>query len=282
MPGFSTTDAIVNAFSVNLLAQRLQFDKLMASVSVANTPHTMWKATGIPVAGADPTLGAANGRTPTSATAGAYTYTNATGPATMHEVTLGAASKVASTTGSLLMCDRLSDIQLTHVQATTALTGLDGTSRLGATTAPGDGGQLWTEVTSGFSAAANVKTFTYTNMVGTGSQVTPSFTTIASAVVGRSANANLWQSLATGDTGIRSIQTQTHSSGTATGQLNYVLVRPLGYIPLTAVATWVERDFVVEIPNLPKLFDSSCIFFIYVPTAAVTGSIFGEFRMCQN
>lgn len=282
MPGFSTNDAIVNAISVNQLMQRMDFDKTLPSTTVASVPHTFWKATGNPVAGADPTVGAANGRAPSQSTAGAMPYGNATSPATMHVITEGLASKISTLLGSIIICDRLSDIQLTHVQATTALTAFDGTARLASTTAPGDGGQLWTEVTSALSAAANVKTFTYTNMLGTGSQVSQNFTTVASAVVGRSANALLWQGMASGDTGIRSVQTQTHSSGAGTGQLNYVLVRPLGYIPMTAGSTWVERDLVVEMPNLPKLFDSSCLFAICVPTAAVIGTIFGELRVCQN
>jgi len=280
--GFASVDALINAISVNGKMQRLLFDKTLPSTTVANIPHTFWKATGQPAAGADPTVGAANGRVPTSTTTGALTYTNATGPSTMAMITLGMTSKLASGNGTFILCDRLSDIQLTHVQATTALTGVTGTSRLGATTAPGDGGQIWTEVTSALSAASNTKTLTYTNQLGTTGRVTQSIITVASAVVGRSCNAKLWQSLASGDTGVRAVSDQTHSAGSATGQLNYVLVRPLATIPVPVVGLYVERDFVVEMPNIPLIYDSSCLFLICVPAGAVVNTIFGELRICEN
>jgi len=280
---FSTVDSLVNALNANGKGQFLRFHKTMAQASVANIPTTLWKATGIPAAGTSTTNGPANGRTPTSSTTGAFTYTNATGPATMALVRLGWTSMIASTTGSLILVDRMADCNLNNAQATSAITGLDGSSRCAATTAPGDGGQIWTEVTSALSAASNTITYSsYTNQLGTAGQSSQGVVTTASAVVGRSLNANLWQGLATGDTGVRSIQNLTLTAGTATGAYDLCIVRPLGYIPCQQVATWVDRDFVVEVPNLQKLFDSTCFMFIYVPTAAVTGTIFGEFAICQN
>ncbi len=279
--GFSTVDALTNAISVNGKMQRLVFEKLLPSVTVANIPHTCWTAAGNPTAGAYPTVGAANGRVTDSTTVGAMPYGNATGPATMHLTSVGLATKVASSTGTFILCDRLTDVRTTLLQAATSFTGVDGTARLGATTAPGDGGQLWMEVVTALGTATT-KTLTYTNQLGTASQTTPNIVSTASAIVGRSPNSKLWQSLASGDTGFRSLDTIASNSGSGTGDVAYSIVRPLATIPCTAASVWVERDFVVELPNIPLLYDNSCLFLIYVPTAAVTASLFGELRICEN
>jgi hypothetical protein len=279
--GFSTVDAIVNAITVNGKMQRICFDKLLPSVTVANTPHSFWEAAGNPATGTFGAAGLANGRVTTSSTTGAMPYGNATGAATMHLITSGLTSKVASSTGTFILCDRITDCQTTLLQAAGSFTGVDATSRLAATTAPGDGGQLWVEVATAVGTATT-KTLTYTDQLGNTAHTTPNIVSIASAIRGRSINAKLWQSLATGDTGVRSLDTIASNTGTGTGNVCYCIVRPLATIPVPVVSVYSERDFVVEMPNIPKLYDSSCLFFIYIPTAAVTASIFGELRICEN
>jgi hypothetical protein len=287
MAGFPTVDSVVNAWSVNRKGQKLFFNKVMPSVSVANTPHTLWTATGLPGAGAYGSVGKANGRVCYGAqsgsfTAGAFRYQNATSPATQHLISLGGTSITSSGTGTLILVDRVSDCLLAHAETTGSITGVTATSRLESITTPGDGCQIWCEVQTGFSAASNTITFTYTNQLGTGSRTTQNMVTVASAIAGRSVNANLWQGLQAGDTGVRSIESLTLVSGTATGQYAVCLVRPLASIPMPAVAQYVERDFVVELPNLEKIFDDSCLQLIYVPTAAVTATLFGEIRIASN
>lgn len=280
--GFSTVDSVINAASVNGKMQRLCFNKVMPSVSVANVPHTLWKATGLWPAGTDGTLGKANGRVLTDASTGGVVYSNAVNPATMHLISLGAAPITASATGTLILCDRIADCQLAHAETTGSITGMTATSRLAATTAPGDGGQLWCEVTSAFSAASNTITFQATDQLGNTAVSLAGMVTTASAIVGRSPNAKLWQDLVANVTGIRALTNVTLTSGTATGQYNACIVKPLATIPLPAVSTYVERDLVVEIPNIPLLYDDTCFQLIFVPTAAVTATIFGELRICSN
>lgn len=279
--GFSTVDAITNAISVNGKMQRLYFDKTLAQATIANIPATCWTATGNPTAGTYAAAGLANGRVCTSATTGAMPYGNATSPATMHLITAGITTKVASSTGTFILCDRIADCQTTLLQASGSFTGVTATSRLGATTAPGDGGQLWIETVTA-TGTATTKTVTYTNQLGTAAQTSPSIISTATGTVGRSVNGKLWQSLATSDTGIRTLESIASNSGSGTGNIAYCIVRPLATIPCPAVSVWVERDFVVELPNLPLIYDSSCLFWIYVPAAAVTASLFGELRICEN
>lgn len=287
--GFSTVDAIVNAITVNSKMQRITFEKLATAPTVANIPHSLWTATGNPTLGAFPAVGIANGRVtvggPTTATAtpGALHYTNAVGPATMHLISAGLTTKVASSTGTFILCDKITDIRISSVQAGgSTLTGVTATSRLAATTAPGDGGQLWIEVVSALTGTAITKTFTYTDQLGNTAHTTGSMVGTATAVVNRSVNSKLWQTLAAGDTGLRSLDTVASTSGGTAGDIGCCIVRPIATIPVPTVSLYSERDFVVEMPNIPLLYDSSCLFLIYIPTAAVTPSVFGELRICEN
>lgn len=277
MPGFSTVDAVVNAWSVNGTGQKLMFSKVMPSVSVANIPHTLWKATGLPAAGSDTSAGGGNARVLTDATTGAMIYNNATSPATQHLMSFGATPVTASATGTLVLVDRIADCNIGMTSGTTTFSpNIDATSRL----ASGEGAMLWLEVTTAFQASTNTLTFTYTNQAGTGSRTT-AISTTASVIVGRTVNNNLWQPLAAGDNGVRSIQSVAVTSS-ITGALNVCLVKPLAMIPMPTVGVYVERDFVVEIPNLVKLYDDSCLALIYIPTAAVTATMFGEVRVASN
>jgi len=284
--GFSTLDTVISSAVAGKM-QRLGFSKLAATAGVALTPRTTWKDTGTPAAGADPTLGVGNGASPTNRTGGGWPYNGSATGTQNALIGIGAASGTASSTGTLILCDRQAHIQLSVAQATSALTGMDGTGRMAATTAPGDGGMLWAECTAAMSAAQNTFTFTYTNMLGTGSEVTPNVLNGSSTAVGNMAFQTtgvvtyLWTILATGDTGVRSVQTVTLvTNNSATGQYDLCIVRPLAYLPIAAVSQYLERDLVIEIPGTQKLYDSSCLFMIYLPAAANTPTIYGEARVC--
>jgi hypothetical protein len=282
MAGFSTVDAVVNALTVNLKGQRLYFHKVAQSATVANIPHSLWDANGIPIAGTYGSTGKAYGRTLTDASVGGVAFTNATAPATMHLLQGEFATMTTNATGTLILVDRIADCALAHGEATGSITGLSATTRLPSAGATAEACQIWCEVTSGFSAGSNTITYTYTNQNGTGSKTTPSIVTTASAVARRSINGNLWQPLASGDTGVRSNESVTLSSGSATGTYCLCLVRPLGQIPINATSVASARDFIVEIPSLPRIYDDSCLSLIYVPTAAVTPTVFGTMTIAEN
>jgi hypothetical protein len=278
MAGFASHNAIINAWSVDLRGQKLHFHKVMAQSSTSNIPASLWNATGNPSAGSYGSVGKANGRTCTSATTGAMPFTNASGGRTMHLIAGEVTTMTSSATGALVLVDRISDCLLAHAEASGSITGLSATSRL----ASGQGAQIFCEVQSAFSAASNTITFTYTNQAGTGSRTTGSIVTSASAAVGRSVNANLWQPLQSGDTGVRSIESVTLSSGTATGQYAVCLVRPLGSIPIGVNCITASRDFVLEMPNLERIYDDSCLQLIYIPSGGVTATMFGTVHICEN
>lgn len=279
MAGFTGLDQIINAVTNNPWNQQLEFTKRLPSTTVASVPHTAWLATGNPVAGTTPTVGLGGAVVTTSATDGAMPYTNPGGARTMHLVSGHAMSMNAI--GSLLLVDRIAHANITNNQGTGNFTpNLDATSRLGAT----EGALIFMEVTTALSAAANTRTFTYTNQAGTAGRVTQNVVTVASAVAGRVPYANyVWVQLQAGDTGVRSIQSTTLVSGTATGNYNVVLVRPLGY-PFECIATSLgsDHDFVLDLPSLDRIYPDSCLMWIWLPVAAAIANFAGMIRVVEN
>jgi hypothetical protein len=142
---------------------------------------------------------------------------------------------------------------------------------------------LWTEVTTTFVTNTNTYVYEITDNLGNANQATPSIAVTAAAVAGSSYNSKLWQSLPIGGsppaTGARALTKVTLTGVAATGAYNIGIVRPLATIPLVAAAQWVERDFMCEIPGMPKIWDSACLFLIYIPVGTPTATIFGELRV---
>jgi hypothetical protein len=62
------------------------------------------------------------------------------------------------------------------------------------------------------------------------------------------------------------------------------LVRPIAQIPIPTASVLVERDFVVEIPCLPKIWDDSCFDLILLPTgaAAANTNMIGSIRLLDG
>ena len=282
MPGFNTQDEIVNCIG-NDLRQGLIFQKQGPASVSTGVPHSLWASSGIPVAGTNTTSGKANGRVCTSATTGAMPYGNPTAPATMHLLDWWVWTWTSSFgAGHLILVDRIADCQIAHNEASGNFTGLDATSRLNAATAPGSGAMIWLEVTSGLSAGSNTLNFTYTNQLGTGSRVTPNFSTVASTAAQKNpCGSVLWLPLQSGDTGVRSIESVTLVGGTATGNINVCLVRPLATLPV-GDSQLVAEDFSRRLPNLERLFDSSCLSFIWVPGTTAQGPLTGIIGIGEN
>jgi hypothetical protein len=148
-----------------------------------------------------------------------------------------------------------------HAQATGSFSPvIDATSRLGT----GDGAMIMVEVGTGLSAGSNVFTLTYTNQAGTGSRTTPQVSTVASAIADRVpyANGTWFVPFQDGDFGARSIEGWTLVSGTATGTLCISLIRPMAMMGVVSRALNYERDFMVQLPWLPELYDDACLAFV--------------------
>lgn len=265
----STVDGWAAAVANN--GQDVQHTKNIPTVGVANIPHSLWAGSGTPSAGTYGTTGKANGRVLTDASTGGRAYVNAPS-GTMYLTRAGAIAQASTCQGTILLVDRISDCAVAHAEATGSITGLDATSRLPAAATGAAGAQIFIYVSGALSAASNTFTLTYTNEAGTGSQVTPNIVTVASAVANRSINTGLFVPLATGDTGVRSIESITAVSGAGTGTIVICLVRVLARIPIPVASVLVERDLISELPGPRALYDDTCFDWILIPTGAAAAN----------
>jgi hypothetical protein len=71
--------------------------------------------------------------------------------------------------------------------------------------------------------------------------------------------------LATGDNGIRSVQSITLSaaSGTALTFYDLILCKVIAQIPITTAGVAGERDLVNQLPSMPQIQDGACLGWLY-------------------
>jgi hypothetical protein len=140
-------------------------------------------------------------------------------------------------------------------------------------------------VTSSGATAHNIA-MSYTNTAGTAGRTLPvTVSCTASAITphithsGTAANNyGPFLPLASGDLGIQSVQTVTISAASGAGTAALALYKPLMTIPLTTAGVASERDFLNQIPSLPRIIDGACLTWLYFAgnaTAAAT-NFFGS------
>ena len=84
--------------------------------------------------------------------------------------------------------------------------------------------------------------------------------------------------LAGGDQGVRSA-TNIQLSSTTTGTTCLILCRPLATIPLITSAAGnvaaTARDYIFNMPSLPRIYDGACLAFLYYAGVAATPVLYG-------
>lgn len=135
-------------------------------------------------------------------------------------------------------------------------------------------------VTTASGATAHNLSMSYTNQAGTSGRtlpVTVSCTTsaIVSHITHSGTAANNYGPflpLASGDTGIQSVQSVQLSASSGAGAAALVLFKPLLTIPLVAASIATERDFLNQIPSLPQIKDGACLTWLYFAGAATAAT----------
>ena len=134
----------------------------------------------------------------------------------------------------------------------------------------GEGVRAYMVQTATGGAGAQNFNMSYTNQADTAGRTMPATVACtASSVVSRinhsgaaANNYGPFLPLASGDTGIRSIQTVTLSAAT-TGTFAMVLARPLASITLSVAGLMTEKDLLNQIPSLPVIKDGACLVWIW-------------------
>lgn len=144
----------------------------------------------------------------------------------------------------------------------------------------GVGVRAYLVVTATTGATAHNVAMSYTDQSGnTGNTLPVTVSCTASAITphithsGTGANNyGPFLPLAGGDFGIRSVQSVTISAASGAGTAALVLARPIFTIPLTTATVASERDFLNQLPSLPRIMDGACLTWLYFAGAATAAN----------
>jgi len=248
-----------------------QFGKAVTPTLVAGKPQSLWGLAGNPGAGTwDTTLA---GVALSSTSAQVNGQINFADPPSGNTY-LARFQGQATIAGTLILADRLWHNGGFTITANTSQTVNSATfaARDNTGTTDGAGVLLGLEISSAAGAAAPTITVGYTNSGNTsGRTATNYFPTANSPTAGSFFPIGLQA----GDIGVRSVQTLQLSASWVSGTMNLVAYRPLAFLELTAAQTPNAIDALTS--GMPRLFDGSVPFLIFVPSTTtatnVTGSV---------
>lgn len=155
---------------------------------------------------------------------------------------------------------------------------LTGTPALRYTNGEGVRAALVIRTTTG--ATAHNFSMSYTNETGTSGRTLPvTVSCTASAITPHITHAGTaannygpFLPLASGDSGIQSVQSVQLSAASLAGTASLVLYKPILTIPLTQASVASERDFLNQIPSLPQIKDGACLTWLLFTGSATAAS----------
>jgi hypothetical protein len=196
-------------------------------------------------------------------------------PAASNNTHLARFSGVSSAQGGILMlCDRLwhnSGLVVTTTGAQ-ALSSVAWPARDRNGSTNGEGVYIGLEIMTATGAGAATPSISYTNSANAGSKTGSMQVTYAASSI---AGTFYPFTLAAGDVGVRSIQSCTLGVSMTSGSIALVAYRPLAMIELTAGGIPNAVDALTS--GMPRLYDTSVPFLLYIPqtttTTLTTGSV---------
>lgn len=282
--GFASLDDLISKISVDGQTDFQITNKTTGVAGVAGTWTDPTVFNGFPVA--DTYAGTSLTYVPTDeSSTGAIPHGGNVSTATKHFLNAGASIFAAAGAPWFVMCmDQVGYVPITSTDVTgtgsrtITMTALDGSARY-----PNGAGlraYFSTEVAP-TAGGPNLTAMTYTNQAGTTGKTVPVTVGFAATPVAgqvpHSGNAATryapFLPLAEGDSGIRDLEAFTLSGGTAytgSGQLVLHLVNPLFILPVVASGMYSERDFLNQLPSLPRIRDGAYLKYMYFQTGATT------------
>jgi len=261
--GFSSIDDLVNEITTNGKFLKAPYQKVSNNAinSAAGRWHETLQWNGNPAAvtltGTAGTAVALN-----DATSGAWYHGGNVAADTKHILSALAMSPSAGIVpATAILCDFLVNYPSLVVTGTPSTLTPTALTRYTS----GEGVQAIVSVVGALGASQPALTFTYTDQGGVAGNVAGA----CAPPVASAPASTLFQDLATGaggpfvrlaagDRGIRSVQSYALATGT-TGTASLMLVRPLATIPLLAINTASERDYLYQLPSLPQVVDGACL-----------------------
>ena len=157
----------------------------------------------------------------------------------------------------------------------------------------GAGNLVTMEVTTALGAtASDFEVSSYTNQSGVSGRAAGISSMVASSIAGRLAGgianmANPFVRLASGDYGVRSVQSLRFTTAMGAGVLNLYIYKPLHILPGVGGNVYVERDSTVQIDGLTELevgSDNELGFlgFFVLPAGTSSGSLIPFLRTVEG
>lgn len=262
----TTMNGLVAALTASQIAP---FYKTSATTKGAGYYHSLWRIAGAPAAANLPTSG--SGSAVTSATDGAMPLVNAGGS---NQLYVGRFSLSSGTVGTFMLYDRL--VQTSGlVGNTTGSQTVNSTALTRYTT--GTGVQIWLEWYTTTGTNTPTATVSYTNQAGVSGRTATSPAWVASMAVGQM----LPVPLASGDTGVRSVQSVTLSASTsAAGDFGIVLLKPLFDVPIVTANAGDYMDAFAC--GLPAVENNACLALMMLASATAMNPIAGQLNIVEG
>ena len=249
------------------------YAKALSGTLVAARPFSSFYTAGIPGAAVAPTPGLAgaaltsySGQIPVPAASGNTHLARFTGVS-------------SGQSGMLLLCDRLwhnSGITITQTTAQT-INSVAWPARDDNGTTSGSGVYIGVEVSTATGTGTPTLTVGYTNSAGTaGKTGTNIQATAATSAIGTFHQIGL----AAGDVGVQSVQSLTLSATWTSGTIHLVAYRILAALELPAAGVPNAIDALTS--GMPRVWDNSVPFLIFVPSTTTTTALTGTVTFTQG
>lgn len=250
-----------------------EFDIYKASQTAegAGTWHSLWKAAGIPAAGATPpAFGSGGPYVPTRATLGAIGQANPVGSRFLANTNMS-----ASTVGSLIIYDRLWSCSGFGTGVTTAQNVVSGGALpAGRTPVGASDVELWLEV---YTAPGNVSAATWTITAPDGGGTNRAFTYAhpANAETGGQMMPVIPPAGAAAGAGVPVSFQASATSGTA--DIGITLMRRLAVVPFSLANAGQALDAFAL--GLPEVYDDACLALMVQCSTTNTGVYLGSISL---
>ena len=245
-----------------------------ATTPIAGRGCSLWQYDGMPAGGDVPTVA----EVPTRTTQGALPFT---APGGSREKWLIGASIAPLVAGVFLLYDRLFHIGGLSGTVTTAQT-VQGSPASPALTrnTGGDGNFAFYEIYTLVGTTSVTMTMTYTDQSGnTGNTSTINIGATNFREVTRAQRIPL----ATGDSGIRAVESVQLSASTGTaGNFGITIAQPLAWIPVGAAGIAGWRDYTTGLPGIPAIDSNACLSLLFIPPAATAPEVFGALGFVEK
>jgi hypothetical protein len=279
-------DQLISSLS-NGKTSRYDWNKITGGAAyTAGRWYDMSMLAGIPIANTFAGT-ALNAQVPTEASGFGIYHGGNTLTEIKSVLNVGAVSAVATAVpATLMLVDMCLYYPSINMNVATAQTLVNTSTLTRYTTGAGLRAYLVTQTTTG--ATAHNIAISYTNQAGTAGRALPvTVAGTASAITPHITHSGVaannygpFLPLASGDTGVRSVQSLTLSAASGAGTAALVLCKPITTIPITTAGVFAERDLVNQLPSLPVIQDGACLVWLYFAGAATAAStnIYGNIQ----